>query len=149
MIVRIVLIIILVLLILTAIRKITFAWIKKKMMAKIETRFAGRRIIMMALNANFFGQKSKGAGQIRGNGALVLTEDELWFNLAAPDREITIPVNQIKSVKLKRSFLGKTVFRQLLFIEFSYRGQEESIAWSVNNPEKWRVAIEHIIIHYH
>jgi hypothetical protein len=52
-------------------------------------------------------------------------------------------------VKLKRSFLGKTVFRQLLFIEFSYRGQAESIAWYVTNPEKWRDAIEHIIIHYH
>ena len=145
MILRVVLIIILVLLILTAIRKLVFGWLQRKMLAKVEKKFAGRYIVMMALNANFFGQKSRGGRQIRGNGTLVLTETELWFGLALPDREISIPVNQIKTVDYKRSFLGRSVFRRLLYVEFYYQGRDESIAWYVNDPEKWKMAIERLI----
>jgi hypothetical protein len=145
MILRIVLIIILAFLAVTAVQKVIFAFYKRKLIGIIEHRFAGRRIILMALNANFFGKKSKGVGQIRGNGALVLTDDQLWFCLAAPTREIAIPINQIQSVETKRSHLGRTIFRPLLAVMFNYQGQNEQIAWYVSDPGKWKSAIESMI----
>ncbi|MCP4582946.1 MAG: hypothetical protein GY839_15155 [candidate division Zixibacteria bacterium] len=145
MILRIVLIIVFVLLVLTAIRKFVFNWLQRKMLTKVENRFAGRRIAMMAINANFFGQRSKGGKQVRGNGALVLTETELWFCQAMPEKEISIPVNQIKAIELRRSFLGRSIFRQLLYVEFYHQGRDESIAWYVNDPEKWKMAIDRLI----
>jgi len=112
----------------------------------MEKRFVGQRIILTALNANFFGQQSKGGMRVRGNGILVLTEIELWFSLAAPERELSIPVSQISKVKLKRSHLGKTVFRPLLYVEFSSSTGDDSIAWAVQNPGKWKDAIERILM---
>ena len=73
-----------------------------------------------------------------------MTKDELWFSLALPAREIAIPVKDIKSVKLIKGYLGKTVFRSLLCIEFLFQGIEDSIAWLVNNPEEWKTAIEKV-----
>jgi len=142
---RVVLIIVLVLLVLTAIRKFIFNWLQRKMLTKVENHFAGRHIVMMALNAGFFGRKSRGGKQVRGNGALVLTETELWFCQALPEKEITISVSQIKSIELRRSFLGRSIFRQLLYVEFYHRGRDESIAWYVNDPEKWKMAIDRLI----
>ena len=141
---RIILIIALGVFLFSTIRKFLFGSVEKKLYERVEKRFVGQRIIVMALKANFFGQKSKGGRQVRGNGALVLTETELWFSLAAPEREISIPLSQIKSVILKRSHLGKTVFRPLLYIEYSSGVDDDSIAWHVNQPEEWKAAIEEI-----
>jgi len=145
MIIRFIIIAVIFILIFSAIRKFIFGSIKRRLYARMEKRFVGQRIILTALNANFFGQQSKGGMQVRGNGALVLTEIELWFCLAAPEREISIPVSQISKVELKRSHLGKTVFRPLLYVEFSSATGSDSIAWAVQNPGKWKDAIEEVL----
>jgi len=142
MIFRIVLLVLLILVVTTAIQKFVLGYYRKRLLSVVENKFAGRKIILMALDANFFGQKTKGGKQIRGNGALVLTEDELWFCLAVPQRELSIPLNQITAVELKKSHLSKTVFRPLLSVSFNYQGRPEQIAWHVNDPEKWRGVIE-------
>lgn len=142
MILRVVIFITLGLLIFLAIQKILFSLMRKKLLERLEKRFVADKIIQLALNANFFGQKSKGLKQIRGKGVLVLTKDELWFSLAVPEREISIPLKHIKSVGLTRSHLGKRVFRPLLYVEYFSQVGEDSIAWYVNNPEKWIAAIE-------
>ncbi len=139
---RIILFVVLLLLIITGIQKLVYGYFRKRLLSVVEDRFAGRRIILMALDANFFGQKTKGAGQIRGNGALVLTDDELWFCLAAPRREFSIPISTITEIKLKRSHLGKSIFRSLLAVSFNYQGKEEQIAWFVRDAEKWMNTIE-------
>jgi len=124
--------------------KFLFSLIGRKLLTRVEKRFTGQRIILQALSANFFGQKSKGVKQIRGKGVLVLTKDELWFSLALPAREISISVKDIKSVKLIKSHLSKTVFRPLLCVEFLFQGIEDSIAWLVNDPEEWKTDIEKV-----
>ena len=116
--------------------------IKKGLAMKLEKRFAGQNIILHQMGAKFFGQKSKGLIQMRGNGALVLNKDELWFLMAVPERQVSIPLKNIKKVTLPVSHLGKTVFRPLLCVEFSSDGLDDSIAWAVPDPEKWKEAIE-------
>jgi hypothetical protein len=116
--------------------------LRKRLSAEVERRFGGQMVLLQALNANFFGQQSKGVGQIRGNGALVLTEDELWFLLGIPSREISIPLRDITSVSLVKSHLGKTKFRPLLRVEYLSEGIADSVAWAVNDPEKWKATIE-------
>ena len=119
-----------------------FTSLRKRLSAEVERRFGGQMVLLQALNANFFGQQSKGVRQIRGNGALVLTEDELWFLLGIPSREISIPLRDITSVSLVKSHLGKTKFRPLLRVEYLSEGIADSVAWAVNDPEKWKATIE-------
>lgn len=145
MILKIALFVFLLLLAITTIQKFIYGFFRKKLDEKIKERFRGRQIIMQALNANYFGFKTRGGRQVRGNGALVLLQDELWFMLAAPSREISIPLSAIKSVELKMSFLGKSVFRKLLAVSFQRQGRDETIAWYVPNAEMWRQEIEKLI----
>ena len=145
MIVRIVLLVIIIFLSITVIQKIALALVGRKMMRLVNRRFSGRQVIMIALTANFFGMKSRGTGQIRGNGALVLTDDQLWFCLAAPTREIAIPIEQIKTVTTKRGHLGKTIFRPLLAVTFTNKGRDDEVAWYVNELPKWKTAIESVM----
>ena len=106
-------------------------------------RFREQKILLQTLNANFFGQKLKGFKQIRGNGALILTEKRIWFLLGIPKREISIPMKNINTVSLTKIFLGKKVFQLLLCIEYlPPQGGIDAIALAVNNPEKWKDAIE-------
>ena len=146
MILKIALFVILLLLVITTVQKFIYGFFRKKLAERIKERFRGRQIIMQALNANYFGRKIRGGRQIRGNGALVLLPDELWFLLAAPSREISIPISSIKSVDLKMSFLGKSVFRKLLTVSFENQGQIETIAWYVPNVEMWRQELESLIV---
>jgi hypothetical protein len=142
MVIRIVLLVIIIFLLVTAVQKVIMAFFRTKLASLVDRRFAGRQIILMTLNANFFGLAGKGAGQVRGNGALVLTSDELWFCLAAPTREISIPLDKILKVQTSRSHLGKTIFRPLLLVTFDNQDQADQIAWYVKDHKKWLAAIE-------
>jgi hypothetical protein len=73
---------------------------------------------------------------------LVLTEDELWFLLGIPSREISIPLRDITSASLVKSHPGKTKLRPLLRVEYLSEGIADSVAWAVNDPEKWKATIE-------
>lgn len=108
----------------------------------VEQRTAGQDVIMQTGNANSFGQSSKGIKQIRGNGALILTRQEIQFLMAVPRSKITIPLSQVTSVSLLRSHLGKTVFKPLLWVEYQSLEGPDSIAWAVQHPEQWKSAIE-------
>ncbi len=122
--------------------RLLFSRIRKKLKEVVDLKFRGREILLQTLSANFFGQRSKGAKQVRGNGALVLTNDELWFLRAYPVKEFSIPLKDVASVSLTRSHLGKTVGRDLLFVEYATPEGDDAIAWAVCDPENWKDAIE-------
>jgi hypothetical protein len=93
--------------------------------------------------ANFFGQESRGVAQLRGNGTLVLTDSELYFELLIPRREFRIPLASIQAIETVSSHLGKTVGRPLLKVVFlNEAGQNDSIAWYVPDVEGLKQAIE-------
>jgi len=117
----------------------------KKLEKYILNKFNKNDIIGATTRANFFGLKSLGSKQIRGNGAIVLTKNKLYFIRATPFLEHIIPIEEIREISLPTSFNGKSVFKKLLCIHYQNDGQDEAIAWTIKSPEKWKLSIENIV----
>ncbi len=101
--------------------------------------------LIQELRANFFGMKSAGMGQVRGNGALLLFDDVLVFLLYVPRRKIEIPISAIRRVGVAKSHLGKSIFRPLLLVEFVNReGIEDSVAFFVPDLDSWLSALSRL-----
>lgn len=113
---------------------------------RIQERFPTEQIILSETSANFFGLESRGSFQIRGNGALVLTPDELWFSRFIKRDDITIPIQSIQEVRLVDSHLGKRILgRKLIYVQFQTPRGKDSIAWLVADPETWKMKILDLI----
>jgi hypothetical protein len=111
--------------------------LKRRALDEIRRKFAGRTIVRQSVGANYFGRSSAGLGQVRGNGVLVLTADELYFLMFAPHRELTIPLNTVTSVSTPRSHLGKTAGVRLLRVDFRAGTGEDTAAWAVRGVDEW------------
>ena len=110
----------------------------QKRINEIMERFDPSEIMISSRNVNFFGQKSRGLRQIRGNGTLILTRSELYFEMWKPKRTLTIPVKNITKIETPKRFLSKSIFRPLLKVTFNgENGQEDSAAWYVRELEEW------------
>lgn len=95
----------------------------------------------MEPGANSFGVQSAGALQLRGNGGLVLTANELHFFMLVPSRELRIPLADIREVKTVKSHLGKTVAQPLLHVRWAIGEGEEAVAWWVRDVEAWKAKL--------
>ena len=74
---------------------------------------------------------------MRGNGWLVLTDDELRFKQWIPAREDRIPLAAITEVSTPRVWLGKTVGRKLLCVRWrTPDGGDDAMAWEVRDVER-------------
>ena len=125
-----------------------FSWLKKAKQKQTETlkkRFSGKAILCQS-SANFFGQQSKGYKQSRGNGALIMTANELYFSLLIPANEITISIKDIQKIRAGKSFLGKSKFKALLIIDYIVDGNSDSVAWLVSDLPKWTDEINKLIV---
>ncbi len=106
----------------------------------------GEKILLSEKSANFFGQKSQGHTQIRGNGILILTDRMLYFKMWMPDKTIQIPLEWINKIEKVNGFLGKTKFRPLFKITFYNKyGLEDEVAWLVQDPDKWIFRIDKLL----
>ncbi len=85
---------------------------------EVLNRFQDRKIYRSSSGANFFGLESLGQRQFRGNGILVLTEKELYFEMLLPKKEINIPLRNIVKIETPKSHLHKTKFKPLLKVIF-------------------------------
>jgi hypothetical protein len=84
--------------------------------------------------ALFFGQEPRGAAQMRGNGTLILMDDELLFKQWVVNRDFRIPLKLIQSIETPRSFLGKTQGVQLLKVTYlNESGEQDALAWRVRD----------------
>jgi hypothetical protein len=95
----------------------------------------------MAATVNFFGRLSAGRGQVRGNGNLALTAEELVFVQWLPRRTLRIPRRDITAVETPRSFLGKSQGVELLCVHWSGEDGNDQAAWRVRELDKWVAAI--------
>jgi len=116
--------------------------VKESMDSLVAVQFNPEDVLKQEPTANFMGQESKGMGQVRGNGALILTHTELHFILAIPRRNWVIPLADITKISFPKSHLGKTKFRPLLRVDYMDNGQNDAIAWMVSDLEDWTKAIE-------
>lgn len=116
------------------------------------TGFFGRRahrkhlegldLLLEEPGANSFGVESGGPWQVRGNGNLVLTEDELIFAQWVPDRPLRIPRRSIVHVSTTKSHLGKTIGRPLLKVVWTRDdGEQDSIVLWVKDLDRWLVEL--------
>lgn len=105
---------------------------------EVYSRYPEHARLLTAPMANFFGLRSSGMKQIRGNGILLLTGSEIFFRMLLPSREFRIPLDSVTSLKTPGSFLGKSKGRKLLQVDFtSFDGKEDSAAWLVRDPDRW------------
>jgi len=93
-------------------------------------------------NARGLGLESRGARQVRGNGWLVLTPDELRFRQWVPDRETCIPLAGVTAVATPRWWLDKSVGSRLLCVRWrGADGTEDAMAWQVRDLDGWLAAL--------
>lgn len=107
-------------------------------MKKITHEIAERDIIRTSKTANFFGLKSSGLMQVRGNGVLILTCNELYFMRYLPNKKINIPLSSIVGIEIPKSFMKKRVSRPLMKVIFiNEMGMTDEIAWFINRLDDW------------
>jgi hypothetical protein len=105
---------------------------------RIATIYAPDEVILRDLGALTFGLESRGVFQARGNGALVLTPDELgWFQLIPERNSLRIRRESITKVDTVKAHLGKTYGRDLLRVTFTNNGKPDSMAWYVMDLDAW------------
>jgi hypothetical protein len=125
-----------------AVLKYVSAAIWRRLEAAVLERFPREDILACDPGANFFGERSRGGRQIRGNGALVLTREALYFLRAAPEKEYRVALTDITGVTLPKTFNGKSIFFPLLCVSYRADGGDDAMAWAVRKPRAWREAIE-------
>ncbi len=112
-----------------------------KRINEIRQKFGVNRIRAEA-DANFFGLESGGKTQIRGNGRLLLTDNELVFGMFKPAKEIVIPLSSITAIDIVKWHLGKSIFQPLLKVYFdNENGTQDSGAWWLANPKEWKALL--------
>lgn len=93
--------------------------------------------------ASFFGQESRGATQVRGNGTLILTDTDLIFEMWVPDKQLRVPLRNIQAIENPPSFLGKSRFTPLLKVVYiDEQGATDSMAWQVPDLGGWMRLID-------
>ena len=120
---------------------ITLRWLAGALKSRVAAAFPDDQIVLKDLRAVTFGLQSQGKWQGRGNGALVLTRDELWFSRALPRRDLRIPLDAVTEVTTVRSHLGKTYFRDLLHVSFRTQDTADAVAWYVTDLAAWQGAL--------
>jgi hypothetical protein len=129
-------------LLLSVVQKLTLSAIEKTMQARVAERLAGKEILKSELTAMSFGQESKGKLQGRGNGALVLTTEEVVFLRAVMPTELFIPLAKVTNLSFVHSHLGKATPFKLLKIEFDSETGPDSIALILKDAVGFRDAVE-------
>lgn len=103
---------------------------------------AGERIVMREDSANLFGVRSRGMGQVRGNGVLTLTDRRLHFAMWLPRREVSIERARITGTETPRSFLGRSRLTPVLQVDFTNElGEQDAAAWLVRDLPEWTEAL--------
>jgi hypothetical protein len=115
---------------------------RRRIAEEVRARLGESEILVIDESANCFGVESAGATQIRGNGCLAATRDELLFIMWIPLREVSIPRPWITAVERVNSHLGKTIFQPLLKVRFTDdQARADSVAWAVRDLPAWEAAL--------
>ena len=118
----------------------------KKRINEIHEKFKDKKVLIFDDISNFFGQESLGAWKIRGNGVLILTDEELFFGMWKPKKGLSINVKSILEITNPKSHLRESTFIKLLKINFkNENGESDSVAWFVRNLNKWNEILRNLI----
>ncbi len=119
----------------------------KNRIKEIHEKLEEDKIIIYDDMANFFGLESLGTWKVRGNGVLILTEEELLFGMWKPKKELIIPVKSITKITNPRSHMHKSVFKPLLKVIFKNEKRNyDSAAWLVHDLNRWNEILNDLIL---
>ncbi len=126
-----------------------FVFLKKRQDAlevNYQKRFSGKNIRYLDKSAVLKAQESDGYSQTQGMGYLVLTDEELYFEMGLLNKVISISTASIIKVGQTKRLLGVGTLRAMLKIEFKdSNGNNDSIALHVKELELWKKAITGVI----
>ncbi|MFW9922655.1 MAG: hypothetical protein ACFFDW_05110 [Candidatus Thorarchaeota archaeon] len=118
----------------------------KKRSQQILEQFNQTEIIKSSIGVNFFGQESLSVKQIRGNGVLILTEYQLFFEMWAPKRQVKIPLKMIITIDTPKWHLKKSKSRPLLKVNYyNEMGKIDSCAWLVRDLKDWLEVLQNMM----
>ncbi len=131
---------------------IFFIFLKNKqdeLEESFQKRFTGKNILMIDKYALYVAKESDGHSHLRGNGYLVLTGDELFFEREMDGKIIMIPLSSIIKVDRTRRLGGQSPGKLMLKVEFkTQEGAEDAIAWKVKELEEWLKQITKMAINH-
>jgi len=102
---------------------IFFVFLKRKqdeVEASFQNRFAGKNIKFMDKYALYVARLSDGYSHFRGNGYLVLTDDELYFERQLDRKTFITPVSSIINAESTKRLGGQSPDKMMLISLFSY-----------------------------
>ncbi len=105
----------------------------KRRAARRAVELLGQEPLLDDQAANFFGLRSRGRLQIRGNGCLALGDEALVFVMWLPRKEVVIRRGAITAIDSADGHLGKRVGRPLLRVAFD----GDLAAWWVRDLDRW------------
>jgi len=119
----------------------------KNRINEIHEKYKHKNIMIDDDIANFFGLESAGVWKVCGNGGLLLTEEELFFGMWKPKKDLLIPIKSIIEVKNPKSHMHRSVFRPLLKIIFrNENGETDSTAWYIRELDEWNEIFRQLIL---
>jgi hypothetical protein len=126
-----------------------FIFLKKKqdkLEVDFQKRFSGKNIRRVDKTAVFKAQESHGYSQTQGMGYLILTDEELYFEMSLLNKVLSIPTASITRVGQTKRLKGVGTLRSMLLIEFmDDKGNKDSIALFVKEIELWKREIKNVI----
>jgi hypothetical protein len=119
----------------------------KKRINEIHERYKDKNILLVDDMSNFFGLESSGVLKVRGNGVLLLTEEELFFGMWKPKKEISILTSSILKITNPKSHMHRSIFKPLLKVIFrNENGEIDSSAWYVKELDKWNEYLNNLVL---
>jgi hypothetical protein len=109
---------------------------------EVSDRLGADAVVKLDDVVRFFGLSSAGMFQIRGNGCLAATDDQLLFRLWIPRREVLIERASVTAIDTPRSHRGKATLRRLLRVTYTdMKGEQDAAAWEVRDLDAWLDAL--------
>ena len=119
----------------------------KKRINEVHEKYNDKHVLIVDDISNFFGLESSGVWKIRGNGILLLTEEDLFFGMWKPKKDLLIPVKSIIEVSNPKSHMHRSILRPLLKITFTdENGDIDSAAWYVRKLNDWNSVLNNLIL---
>jgi hypothetical protein len=125
---------------------LVFARLKRnqnEIAAMISERYPRNRVRRRDDAAYLIAQESRGYRQSRGNGTLILTDEELFYAIALPKRTFIIPLDTVTGLERVRRMGGQGRVRKFLKIGFDgHDTSPDALGIMLNDIDAWERAID-------
>jgi hypothetical protein len=109
---------------------------------RIERAFEKDRVILTGFGINYFGLSTEKGAPARSSGVLVLLKDGIYYRGRFSRKELYIPNESIRSIRIVETHKGRPLYQRAVSIGFiDGNGREVSAAFRLPYPDRWINAI--------